>query len=65
MDEPPRGTGRVVLDSSKKRGISVMGGTLRRVDEKASCAGYSKKEKRPLLLTIFLFLPVSHYPTDF
>ena len=41
-----------------------MGGTLRRVDEKASCAEYSKKEKKPLLLTIFL-LPVSHYPTDF
>jgi hypothetical protein len=38
MDEPPRGTGRVVLDSSKKRMV-----TLRRVDEKADCAEYSMK----------------------
>ena len=54
MDEPPRGTGRVVLDSSKKRGISVMGGTLRRVDEKASSAEYSKKKKDPSINYIFI-----------
>ena len=55
-----------------------MGGTLRRVDEKASCAEYSTKAyivrgntagyvlggcMMPLLYAIFL-LPISIYPTD-